>query len=79
MALVINIDKAKLISHDLRRNARNAEMAPLDAIIARQIPGSSSDEAEAERQALREKYSDVQIEIEAATDIPALTAIVGAL
>ena len=65
--IVINLDKAKAIGHDMRRAAREEEFAPLDAIIAKQIPGKDAVEAEAARQAIRDKYADIQLKIDAAT------------
>ena len=64
MGIVINIDKAKAIGHDMRRAARSAEFAPLD--IKATIP-SEAVAAEAARQAIREKYAAVQDAIDAAT------------
>jgi hypothetical protein len=52
----INVDKAKAIGHDMRRAARAEEFKPFDEAIAKQIPGAA-DGAEAERQAIREKYA----------------------
>ena len=65
--IVINLDKAKAIGHDMRRAAREEEFAPLDAIIAKQIPGKDAVEAEAARQFIRDKYADIQLKIDAAT------------
>lgn len=62
--IVINITKAKNIAHDARRAARSSEFAPLD--IKATIP-SEATEAEAARQAVREKYSVMQTAIDAAT------------
>lgn len=59
----INLDKAKDIAHDKRRAERAAEFAPLD--IKATIP-SEAVAAEAERQAIREKYAAIQTEIDAA-------------
>jgi hypothetical protein len=64
--ITINMDKAKAIGHDMRRQKREAEFAPFDAIIMKQIPGNSAAEAEAARQAIREKYALIQDVIEAA-------------
>jgi hypothetical protein len=64
MGIVINIDKAKAIGHDMRRAARAEEFAPLD--IKATIP-SEAVAAEAARQAIREKYAAVQDAIDAAT------------
>lgn len=65
--ITINIDKAKAIGHDIRREKREEEFAPFDAIIAKQIPGKDAQAAEAERQAIREKYAAIQNQIDAAT------------
>ncbi len=51
--IVINLDKAKVIGHDMRRAARAEEFAPYDKIIAAQIPGQSAADAEAVRAAIR--------------------------
>ncbi len=66
MGIIIDIDKAKAIGHDMRRAAREAEFAPYDEAIAKQIPGQT-DRAETARQAIREKYAAIQIAIDAAT------------
>ena len=65
-AVDVDLDKAKDIGHDMRRTKREAEFAPFDAIIMKQIPGNSAVEAEASRQAVREKYALIQDVIEAA-------------
>jgi hypothetical protein len=44
--ITINIDKAKTIAHDKRREARTEEFKPYDDAIAKQIPGQA-DGAEA--------------------------------
>ena len=64
--IVINLDKAKAIGHDMRRAARAEEFAPYDKIIAAQIPGQSATDAEAARAAIRAKYADMQAAIDAA-------------
>ena len=61
-----DLDKCKAIGHDMRRAQREAEFAPFDAIIMKQIPGNSAVEAEASRQAVREKYALIQDVIEMA-------------
>lgn len=66
MSIVINIDKAKSIGHDMRRAARAAEFAPLDDAIAKQIPGQVEG-AEASRQVIRDKYALIQTQIDTAT------------
>lgn len=67
--ITINIDKAKAIAHDVRRAARAEEFKPLDEIIMKQIPGSDVQAIEAERQAVREKYSEMQIAIDNASNV----------
>ena len=64
--ITINIDKAKAIAHDKRRQVRSAEFAPLD--IKATIPSEAA-AAEAARQIVRNKYADMQIAIDAATTI----------
>ena len=65
-AVDIDLDKAKDIGHDIRRTQREAEFAPFDAIIMKQIPGNSAAEAEEARQQIRFKYALIQDVIEAA-------------
>lgn len=72
--ITVNIDKAKGIAHDIRREKRAEEFAPLDKIIAAQIPGTDFVAAEAERQAIRDKYAAIQQQIDAAGDVDALKA-----
>jgi hypothetical protein len=62
----INLDKAKVIGHDMRRDARAEEFKPYDDAIAKQIPGQVEG-AEAARQIIRDKYAAVQAQIDAAT------------
>lgn len=71
----VNLTKAKTIAHDKRRKARDKEMAPHDEIIAKQIPGSSAQQAEQARAALRTKYNTVQTQIDAAADVATLKVI----
>lgn len=61
--ITVNIDKAKAIGHEIRRGARAHEFAPLD--IKATIPAEAA-QAEAERQAIREKYATIQAAIDAA-------------
>ena len=61
--ITINVNKAKTIAHDKRREARSAEFAPLD--IKATIPSEAAD-AEAARQAVRDKYAAMQVAIDAA-------------
>ena len=65
MGLIIDVNKAKAIGHTMRRAAREDEFKPFDEVIAKQIP-TQVEGAEAERQAIREKYVVIQDQIEAA-------------
>lgn len=58
-----NLEKAKAIAHEMRRAARAAEFAPLD--VQATIPAKAA-EAEASRQAVREKSAAMQSAIDAA-------------
>jgi hypothetical protein len=62
----IDLTKAQAIAHDMRRAARAVELAPLDDLISKQIPGGQSTAAEAQRQAVREKYHSIQLQIDSA-------------
>ena len=72
----INVEKAKAIGHDMRRAARAEEFKPFDEAIAKQIPGAA-DGAEAERQAIREKYAVIQTNIDAAATPDEIKAALG--
>ena len=67
--IVININKAKDIAHDKRREARTEEFKPHDEIIMKQIPGVDATAAEAARQAIRDKYATMQTAINSATTV----------
>jgi hypothetical protein len=67
--IVINIDKAKGIAHDIRRVKRAEEFAPHDEVIMKQIPGNDAVEAEAARQAIRDKYAQIQADIDSAPGV----------
>jgi len=71
MSITININKAKTIAHDKRREARSAEFAPLD--IKATIP-SEATAAEAARQAVREKYAAMQTAIDSASTVDEIKA-----
>lgn len=75
--ITVNMIKAKAIGHDIRRAKREEEFAPLDAIIAKQIPGQSATDAEAERQVIRDKYAAIQTEIDAASTPEEIKAALG--
>ncbi len=71
-----NLNKCKAIAHDKRRAARAAEFAPLD--VEATIPAKAA-QAEAARQAIRDKYAVMQTSIDAAADVAVLKEIVEVL
>ena len=71
--ITINIDKAKAIAHNIRRVARAEEFAPLD--VKATIPAEAA-EAEAARQAVRDKYAQIQADIDAATTVDELKTVI---
>lgn len=73
MPISINLDKAKGIAHEVRRAKRAAEFAPLD--IKATIPSEAA-AAESARQVIREKYAEMQIDIDAAQNPDQLKAII---
>lgn len=75
----ININKAKTIAHDIRRDARSKEFEPLDALIMKQIPGTDAATVEAQRQAVRDKYAAIQTDIDSAPGVNELKLIVESL
>ena len=76
MPIGLNLNKAKDIAHDKRREARSAEFAPLD--IKATIPAEAA-AAEEARQAVRQKYAEIQTNIDAANDVASLKQIVETL
>lgn len=77
MGLIIDVTKAKNIAHDMRRAAREEEFKPLDAVIMKQIPGVDAIQAEADRQAIRDKYAAMQADIDAAATPDEIKAALG--
>ena len=76
MSITVNIDKAKAIGHELRRAARAEEFKPFDEAIAKQIP-NQIEGAEAQRQAIREKYVAIQAQIDAAATPDEIKVVLG--
>jgi len=76
MGIVIDLIKAKAITHDARRVARAQEFAPLD--VKATIP-SEAVAAEEARAVIRAKYAEMQTAIDAAADVAALKTIIEAL
>ena len=67
--ITINIDKAKDIAHQKRREARAEEFKPHDEVIMKQIPGVDYTQAEAARATIRTKYAEMQTAIDSATTV----------
>ena len=76
MGIVIDLTKAKAITHTARRAARAQEFAPLD--VKATIPSEAA-AAEEARAAIRTKYADMQTTIDAATDVAALKSVMESL
>ena len=72
MGIVIDINKAKAIGHEMRRTARAEEFKPLDEALMKQITGTDTAAIEAERQVIRDKYAAVQAAINAAQTTDAI-------
>lgn len=66
MPIGLNLNKAKEIAHEKRRIARAEEFQPYDEIIMKQIPSTDFTQAEAARQAIRDKYALMQTQMGAA-------------
>lgn len=60
----INLDRAKQITHQARREAREREFKPHDVTIMKQIPGGDADAAEQARVEIRARYADMQTAID---------------
>ena len=69
----IDISKAKEIAHEKRRVARALELAQLD--IQATIP-AMAEQAEAKRAEIRNKYDDLQTQINEANSVDALKDII---
>lgn len=67
--ITVDMTKAKEIAHNMRRQERAAEFAPLDIKVT--IP-AEADAAEAARAAIRTKYEAMQTNIDLAADVATL-------
>ena len=76
MGIVIDLNKAKTITHDARRVARSAEFAPLD--IKATIPSEAA-AAEEARAVIRAKYAEMQTAVDGATEVASLKTIMESL
>lgn len=79
MSIVINLDKAKKITHDKRRETRAEEFKPYDEIVALQIPGEDAQAAEAQRVLIRQKYDVIQTDIDGCANVSDLKLIYDSL
>ena len=77
-SIEIDLDKAKEITHNLRRAMRAEEFAPLDQTIAFRLPGTTIKETEKLREEVRDKYAEMQEEIDLATDVEQLKVLLEA-
>jgi hypothetical protein len=75
----INIQKAKEIAHNIRRDKRSKEFKPYDEIIARQIPGNNNEDLELQREKIRQKYSLIQSQIDNSTTLEEITQILDSI
>ena len=75
--IIINIDKAKAIGHDIRRTKRAEEFQPYDEVIAKQIPGADAVAAEEARKEIRFKYELIQEAIDLAATPDEIKAALG--
>ena len=72
MRFVVDLDKAKEIAHDTRRQVRNEKFAPLD--IKATIP-TEAEAAEAARQVIREEDALLQTSMDNATSVEELKTL----
>jgi hypothetical protein len=68
----INMNKAKEIAHERRRSARSEEFKPWD--VKATIPAEQAS-AEAERQKIRDKYDELEKQINAAKTVKKLAEL----
>lgn len=72
MRVVVDLDKAKEIAHDVRRSVRNEKFAPLD--VKATIP-TEAVAAEAARQVIRDEDALLQIHMDNASSAEELKAL----
>jgi hypothetical protein len=66
--ITINVTKAKVIAHEIRRGLRTEEFKPYDDAIAKQLP-NQVESAETARVAIRFKYATMQTAIDSAKTV----------
>lgn len=77
--ITVNVEKAKAIAHNYRRQLREIEFAPLDALIIKQIPNQNIEEIEQQRQLIRDKYAEFQTQIDGVNAVDGLYTVVRAM
>lgn len=77
--VTVDLAKSKLITLSKMRYVRQMEFKPYDEIIALQIPGEDAQAAEAQRVLIRQKYADIQNDIDGTETISDLKLIYDAL
>jgi hypothetical protein len=70
--IIIDLSKAKIIAHDIRRARRADAFKPIDEAIARRIPGTDIDELETKRQSIRDSDEKLQNKINAVKSVEKL-------
>jgi len=71
-----NLNEAKELTHSMRRTNREIAFAPHDEIIAKQIPGQDSAQAEVARVVIRNADAVTQTAIDACADEAALRQLI---
>ena len=71
--LTVNLNKAKEISHDMRRNKRAELLKPLD--VEATVP-VLTEQAEVKRQIIRDEFAAIQTEIDDAESVDQLKVII---
>jgi len=74
--ITVNINKAKEIAHEVRRAKRSEEFLPLDVKATIPFEAAAAEDARAE---IRSKYEVIQSNIETASQIEELKAIVASM
>ena len=74
--VIIDLEKSKTISHEIRRYVREIKFKPLDELIMKQIPNIDLNEVENKRQKIRDEDTLVQLEIDKSIIIDELYLLV---
>ena len=74
--VVEDLEKSKIIAHEIRQEKRSAEFAPFDIMAT--IP-AQAESAEQSRELIREKYELIQAQIDGCANVENLKSIVAAM